>query len=326
MRKLLRPRVSLPTIVEIEGLGVGWMKGEAFAPTPKGDKWNKRDVRGALNAMHGRSCAYCQKDLRPLRPAVEHFRPQSLYPWLTYNFENYFLSCITCNSSNKRQLFPLKGNGRPFDFAQANELATEPRLLIDPALDEVESYISFRIDNDICYAAEKASGDSVIAERARYSIIFFELNTNLPLINERTDAVFEALETLANGASQAEIEAKVRKPASRYRPHGIAIRAELEKRAPALVPTRKEEVLWLIDDFLQNLTVVDQIRADSQLAENPKRRTTEKWDREVAECCYALAILMKDPPDASLAQAEIEQRLAAVGRLDQVKPYFDKLA
>ena len=49
---------------------------------------------GALYAMQGRVCAYCEQKLPESdRGDVEHFRPKSLYRWLAYAFENYLLSC-----------------------------------------------------------------------------------------------------------------------------------------------------------------------------------------------------------------------------------------
>ena len=194
MRKLSRPHVGLPTIAEIQGLGTAWMQGSG---TPPADgKWNKADVRGALYAMHGRGCAYCQRDLLNDRGDVEHFRPQSIYPWLKYNFENYLLSCDTCNSVYKGGKFPLVGDAPPFNFARASDLTTEPRLLLDPVLDDVESYISFDVDDAICPAVAKSPVDATASKRTHFTIDFFELNLYPRLIKSRFEAVNRALTAL----------------------------------------------------------------------------------------------------------------------------------
>ena len=56
--------------------------------------------------MHGRVCAYCQRVLSDSdRGDVEHFRPKSVYVWLIYEFNNYFLGCRKCNSRLKGSKF-----------------------------------------------------------------------------------------------------------------------------------------------------------------------------------------------------------------------------
>src|SRR4051794_29071570 len=99
MRRLVRPEVNSPTLREIAGEGDDWKRGNG--PPPGDGRWNRADVRGVLYAMHGRACAYCQKDIFDTRGDVDHFRPQSIYPWLKYEMANYYLSCHTCNSSYK---------------------------------------------------------------------------------------------------------------------------------------------------------------------------------------------------------------------------------
>jgi hypothetical protein len=92
----------------------------------------------------------------------------------------------------------------------------------------------------------------------------------------------------------------------------------LEKNAVELLPTRQEGVLWLVDEYLEYLTKIDKTRARHQDAE-----TLRQLKREEAECCYALAVLIKDPPVAS--SAEIEQAVKQAGRTAQVKGDLDKL-
>src|SRR6266481_3442684 len=108
MRQVVRPEVRLPTLIEIEVKhGEGW-KATGVGGPPDG-LWNNPDVRGALYAMHGRACAYCEQHLPENdRGDVEHFRPESLYRWLAYAFDNYLLSCSICNRTLKRDRFPLR--------------------------------------------------------------------------------------------------------------------------------------------------------------------------------------------------------------------------
>jgi uncharacterized protein (TIGR02646 family) len=79
-------------------------------------------VKTALaKAQHGK-CCYCEA--APTKPYaylhVEHWRPKSYsqqarngpeirpgYYWLAYDWDNLLLSCAFCNSSTKRNIFPL---------------------------------------------------------------------------------------------------------------------------------------------------------------------------------------------------------------------------
>ena len=77
-------------------------------------------------------------------------------------------------------------------------------------------------------------------------------------------------------------------------------------------------MFWLIDEHLKDLAMIDTIRAQNQEAEYRRR-----LDREEAECCYALAVLIKDPP--AVSSAEVAQYVKDAGRAEQVKPYLDKV-
>jgi hypothetical protein len=207
----------------------------------------------------------------------------------------------------------------PFDFARENDLANEPRLLLDPALDDAESCMSFDVDDPICPAITKSSVDATLSARANFSIDFFELNKYPRLIKSRYEAVNQALETLVNVKDgDGSRRTVLRRSASRYQPHGIAVRALLEKYAPELLPSRQEEVFWLVDEYLKYLDTIDTVRARLRDAEDLRR-----LNREEAECCYALAVLIKDPPAAS--STEIAQYVAQARRTVQVKAYLDKL-
>ena len=144
MRQVVRPVITLPTLTEItNGYGEGWK--QTGAGGPRGAVWNEPDVRGALYAMHGRACAYCQQNLPENdRGDVEHFRPQSLYHWLAYTFENYLLSCSVCNRTFKRDRFPLRRGKRPTTYAKRRRLPLEERLLLDPSADPIEACIEYR--------------------------------------------------------------------------------------------------------------------------------------------------------------------------------------
>src|SRR5436305_1765091 len=114
MRHLIRPNISLPTLVRIRK-DYPFTKSGSPEGAPEG-QWNNPDVRGAVYAMHGRVCAYCQALASDSRGDIEHFRPKSVYPWLMYDFANYLLGCRVCNSNRKSSRFPLARRAKPVAF------------------------------------------------------------------------------------------------------------------------------------------------------------------------------------------------------------------
>lgn len=65
-----------------------------------------REVKGKLVAMCPpiEHCCYCEDGKAD---EIEHFRPKSLYPDLTFAWSNYLLACSTCNSTSKKDKFAV---------------------------------------------------------------------------------------------------------------------------------------------------------------------------------------------------------------------------
>ncbi len=207
MRRLVRPRVMLPTLCK-DGAGgkkakehQGKRERDPLAEIVFTDHWNNPDVRGALYAMHGWVCAYCQCDLpRNDRGDVEHFRPKSSrqgalrgYWWLAYDFGNYLLSCRKCNSDRKSDAFPIATGAKPVDYARRDTLRAEERLLADPVVDEVEQWMRVAWEDPeqegkVVASVRVAEGlpeDSVAYRRSTETIRFFKLNADFDLYRER---------------------------------------------------------------------------------------------------------------------------------------------
>ncbi|WP_434597625.1 hypothetical protein J3Q09_12125 [Pseudomonas sp. R4-83] len=122
-----------------------------------------------IRPQYNGKCAYCETHIVSGNPGdVEHFRPkaycQSLSPaksrddyggqppgrsndgpategywWLAYKWSNYLLSCNRCNSSWKRNQFPVaaKRSGR------GEKLSAERALLINPFVVDPERHFQF---------------------------------------------------------------------------------------------------------------------------------------------------------------------------------------
>ena len=110
--------------------------------------WNNVDVRGFLYASQWRVCAYCS---RPLpgndRGDVEHFRPKNEpveasnhggYWWLAYEVSNYVLSCGVCNSTRKRNKFPIFSERTRATFEVDPTVRNEDIKLLHPKLDNID--------------------------------------------------------------------------------------------------------------------------------------------------------------------------------------------
>jgi len=113
------------------------------------DGYNLPEVRRALvEAQHGR-CAYCGAEVEERGSDIEHFRPRALYWWLTWTWENLWLSCRQCQV--KGGDFPLTGGssrlGAPTSGAartcEAFELWREQPMLLDPERDDPHEHLEF---------------------------------------------------------------------------------------------------------------------------------------------------------------------------------------
>lgn len=103
------------------------------------DIYGNPQVKSALRTLFHHKCAYCESILVGQHADVEHFRPKrnamnidgtvnaDHYWWLTYTWENLYLSCQRCNQS-KRSRFPV--DGRRMGYGK--DLNKEKALLIDP--------------------------------------------------------------------------------------------------------------------------------------------------------------------------------------------------
>lgn len=325
MRTLWRPPISPPTLTG-EGKGARLARVHATKKLADGsagltfpDHWNEPDVRGPLYAMHGRVCAYCQCHLPHNDPGdVEHFRPKSQYWWLAYDFLNYLLSCAACNRNRKKEKFPLAKGAKPCPWGERDNLHAERFLLLDPVVDDVEAWV--QVDHGVPHCpVEPGAGlapGSELYERVDTTIRFFKLNENVRLIQQRIDTINRALKAIHQAKAGDLLKAEeIREMASRYRPHGAAVRQMVAELAPELLPPPEDDLIRLVLDFLKELALAEQV-----LAASPKSELARNFQAEVL---WALAVLLKYPPagDSDLVAACLEK----AGRRKQVEVFSRKL-
>jgi hypothetical protein len=328
MRRLKRPAVSPPTLVEIRSKYP--FDKEGLAHFPEG-KWNNPDVRGALYAMHGRICAYCGSGASDQRGDVEHYRPKSIYPWLTYEFTNYLLGCRVCNSSRKSNDFPLfpRAARVTYDARMSMDsrflgeaLSGERRLLLDPVNDPIDEWIEIDFEKDfspVC-ASAAASADGTARQHVEETIEFFGLNTVVELVQARNEHVTAGIialrKWLEGDAAKAD---DVRALSNRYTAHGWAVRRVAAVLAPKLeLPTAEEDLKWLVDRSLEQLDLADAI-----LTRQIPPKDREQVENRKGEACWTLATLWKDPPAAD--PAVVEAWISPPGRRKEIEPFLNRL-
>ncbi|MCT4614120.1 MAG: hypothetical protein N4A49_04495 [Marinifilaceae bacterium] len=140
------------------------------------------EVRDLLKKIFHNKCAYCES--RTNKPEIEHYRPKKEvyedpthpgYYWLCYEWTNLLPSCRYCNTEGgKGNYFPIAGTRQyaaPLDQnnldknackISSNELLNEKPLLLNPEVDEVENYFSFKITGEIIGIDSKNRGNKTI--------------------------------------------------------------------------------------------------------------------------------------------------------------------
>lgn len=136
--------------------------------------------KAQLHKESDSKCAYCESPTTVVSYGdVEHYRPKSKYWWLAYCYDNYLASCTLCNQKYKKAKFhtlhpkikgPLiKKNSTdaylenivasitPDPIQEADGVAwdaytqlhtTERPLLLNPYIDNPESYFAWKVQPD----------------------------------------------------------------------------------------------------------------------------------------------------------------------------------
>ena len=291
MRSIFRPDIPFPDLERATSSLVAKYHEHGqlgtFKPRWSTEKWRDPRVLGALHALHGESCAYCQGPLTPSdRGDVEHFRPKAIYWWLGYDFRNYFLSCARCNRIRKSQRFPLAAGENGLSYGDGRTEDDEQQLLLDPSRDDVGK-IALKLRNGFWMLSAVEVG-GVVDPQAAETIRFFELNLgSLPVFRQR--AIADATEEAQRVRSGSGNRIRLAELASTLRPFGFAVRRVLESGGYAdLLPSRDDEVRLLLGDLRLRLESFDH-----SLADLPGHQDTMAL-RQTA--LWSMAVLWKWPP------------------------------
>lgn len=139
-------------------------------PTKFASHWGK--IKTVYSKLQNSKCGFCEKELEDaIETDVEHFRPKKKvkrwtvpadlkkkgiapnqptasedgYAILAYHHRNYLASCKVCNTIQKANYFPIKGNRDISEEEPVNLLSEEPFLIfpIGDFDDAPESLIEF---------------------------------------------------------------------------------------------------------------------------------------------------------------------------------------
>lgn len=252
--------------------------------------------------MQGRICAYCGMGTNGLD--VEHFRPKGAieddqthggYWWLAYECSNYFLGCTVYNQRRKKTRFPLLAGATRCTYNTRDTVAFEQRVLLDPAEDSVEEWLSIGQDDSSGQLVPKPGLDAGARSRVQETIDLFGLNLDAEVRGQRS----KAYEKAARAATEQRWD-DLRQSAMRHRPHSLAARIVLQRVAPERLPSADEEMRDLIDTLWGDLrTLVSEIGSLKARAKAPDRLD----ERQLHALGWALVVLQSDPPASDPATA-----------------------
>ncbi len=176
---------------------------------PKSSDFNKiwKNLTDLFWEKQNKRCAICEKDKSVHdggKGDIDHYRPASIYWWLAYNPENYYLTCIDCNRYFKNDAFPLANNQANIDYSNRKSLHIEEPLLLNPRIDNPNDYfqlvfiIHSATNKGIAILQSQNGINASLKERADKTIEIYNLDLHSYQDNYRDDARFYLLEKYYN--------------------------------------------------------------------------------------------------------------------------------
>lgn len=196
------------------------------------------EVSDALAELFDHKCAFCESALRRGKPGYEsylnRFRPSSYsqgfdskevaqdhYWWLTYEWENLYMICHTCQRF-KSNVFPVNGERAAIKTYHEEIADKEAAYLIDPCVDDPSQFFGFNLssceihtrdEENSFLLSSKYLGEYVanLKERAEATIQIFGLNRK-DLIQERqyiTTEIQHDVEMLLENSKNSDISKNI---------------------------------------------------------------------------------------------------------------------
>ena len=159
-----------------------------------GDVYAHDSVKEQMMEDQHRKCAYCEQYKNGDFGCVEHYRPkggydlgsgtpllQPGYYWLAYDWKNLLFSCSECNTSYKRNHFPLVNeNARDIEH---RDITNEEPAIINPVTTDPGDHIEF---SEFIIRPKMVDGQESI--QGKTTIGVFRLNDRKDLKERRRNA------------------------------------------------------------------------------------------------------------------------------------------
>ena len=156
-----------------------------------------KTVKEQMMEDQHRKCAYCEQYKNGDFGCVEHYRPkggydlgsgaplqQPGYYWLAYDWQNLLFSCSECNTSYKRNLFPLVNeNTRDIEH---RDITNEDPAIINPVTTDPGDHIEF---SEFIIRPKMVDGQESI--QGKTTIGVFRLNDRKDLKERRRKAWYD---------------------------------------------------------------------------------------------------------------------------------------
>lgn len=138
----------------------------------------------ALREVFKGKCAYCESviPLETSRSEYDHFRPKGgargldkefstdHYWWLTYDWNNIYLSCTLCNQY-KSTWFPVEGTRIPLKTPYNEVIYHEKNLLVDPCIDKPEEHLIYNEEGEVDFLTPKGKTTIEIIKLNRIELV-----------------------------------------------------------------------------------------------------------------------------------------------------------
>lgn len=142
-----------------------------------------RGLKPTLRAVADTKCWYCETKADRTDNAVDHFRPKSVYWWLTFDWTNFRYSCTFCNSRRRDpDSDQVGGKQDGFPLADGSARATNPAmvedevpLLLDPFVYDDHRMIWFD-ETGLTKPHPSREGDAEVESRIKASVDLYNLN------------------------------------------------------------------------------------------------------------------------------------------------------
>ena len=207
----------------------------------KKSRYANNTVKTALKRMFGTKCCYCEAKVTVVSyQHVEHFRPQSIYPRLAYEWSNLLLACEQCNSTHKGDRFPLgpgEQHAEPDRQTPCSLNGSDTGLLIDPCRDDPADHFEYVFDDrpddgyiDVVLVCKSRRGE---LSRDVYGLSRTDLvdDWREHLLGIQNDvAGYQLALQLDNRAKQRRFESYLRRSMASTSPYSALTRAYIQQR------------------------------------------------------------------------------------------------